>query len=98
MRLICLPLDLPVAAGGEARSADQEAREARSGGHQPGPAGRPGVAQIPPHERDHCKLTVISLSVIRHQHTAGVVYITIRKYSTSLESYCLLIVVNMLFA
>ena len=56
------PLCLPVAAGGEARSADQAALEAWSGGHQPGPAGRPGVAQILLHERDHCKPTLKSLS------------------------------------
>lgn len=61
MWTICLPLAPPVAAGGQARSTNQAAREARAGGHQPGPAGCPRVAQRSPHERDDCELTLISL-------------------------------------
>lgn len=53
---------IPKEAGGEARSTDKAAREARPSGHQQGPAGRPGVAQRPPNEGDNCELTVLSLS------------------------------------
>lgn len=62
IRLICFPLDSPVETGGETRSTDKTAWETWFGGHQPGPAGRPGVAENSPHERDHCELTVITLS------------------------------------
>lgn len=57
-----LPLGAPVAAGGEARSTNQTPWKTWVGGHQSGPAGCPGVAENPPHERDHCKLNAIALS------------------------------------
>lgn len=53
---------IPKEAGGEARSTDKAAREARPSRHQHGPAGCPGVAQRPPNEGDHCELTVFYLS------------------------------------
>lgn len=40
-------------AGGEARPADQETREAGPGGRQPGPEWRQRLAQVPPHEGDN---------------------------------------------
>lgn len=43
------------AAGGEARSADQAAWEARPCWHQPGPAGGQRLGQISPYERHHCE-------------------------------------------
>lgn len=43
------------AIGGEARPADQAPREAWPGGRRPGPEGRAGVAQAPPHEGDYCE-------------------------------------------
>lgn len=53
-------LSSSAAVGGKAGSTNQAAREARPGGHRPWPAGCPRVAQRPPHERDHCELTVMS--------------------------------------
>lgn len=51
-------------AGGEARPADQETREAGPGGRQPGPEWRQRLAQVPPHEGDHSTSSTHSLSGI----------------------------------
>lgn len=51
-------------AGGEARPADQETREAGPGGRQPGPEWRQRLAQVPPHEGDDSMLSTHSLSDI----------------------------------
>lgn len=51
-------------AGGEARPADQETREAGPGGRQPGPEWRQRLAQVPPHEGDNSMLSAHSLSGI----------------------------------
>ena len=45
---------------GETRPADQTAREAGLGGRGSGPAGGPGLAETPSHERDHCKFNYCS--------------------------------------
>lgn len=49
-------------AGGEARPADQETREAGPGGRQPGPEWRQRLAQVPPHEGDNRKSSTHFLS------------------------------------
>lgn len=66
-----------VAPGSQARSTHQAAREAWPGGHRPGPAGCPRVAQSPPHERDHCESTAICLFVFLIIYKKNFIYIAI---------------------